>query len=238
MSNFIFVILVTITIIFLFAAFILTRMFRNQQQHAKAIRQDFDYTANAIQEVGHDVQSIHGKLDQTLLPKIDKMYDQLLKPASKLNPTMVLESLHQIGITGARVITQDGNGIFGGIEDETGKKISILLNVDNENAIDMITFSVVVEKLQPEFLKRLLALNSTIRIGRFALRSIGGKNLITLDHSFYSSKGALDSEDLKSAIQMLLTTYKQFWQVLSETETASDQLLINEFVKLIGNNAP
>lgn len=230
-------ILALITLVFLYASFLLTRISKKQRDHYQSTQQNFKYTAQAIDRVGVDVQEIHGTLGKTLLPKIDQVYEQVTRGREKLAPERVLEILRGLGMSGAKPLNEDSTAIFGGVRDETGRKITLLVNILKEGyAIDVLTFSVFIESLQPQLARKLLELNSGIRIGKFALRYAGDKTIVTLEHSFHSTHNSIDPDDFKAGIMMMLSTYRQLFERLSEENATFSELLIDEYARLLAES--
>ena len=125
--------------------------------------------------------------------------------------------------------------LFFGLESsEFAMKISILMTIsDDRKVLDVVSFSTYVTDLSQSLLQFLLQENSRIRVGKYGIKTLNQKHIITLNNSFVCENSRFHPASLKSALQMLLSSYSSLSTYIKDNKAPTNEILVNEFIKLL-----
>lgn len=245
LTQFLLPVLAAITIMFLYVAFKTSQITKHQNElsdrqydQTKMTLEKFDYTNKEIGNVHSGVKDLQLKFTESLMPKIDEVYNQLSQSLPPLNPDTLIKYLHDFGLTSAQFITKDHSTIMIGIANEEEKrKTTVLVTLDNKRTrIDFTVFSNIVENPSNEFILELLKMNAALHVGKYSLRKYGKKYLICMEHTLLPLSQKVDSQEIKAVIKYLMGLNDDLYDLIGVFELPSTELLIEQYVELVASD--
>ena len=232
-AQFLLPVLGCVTALFIFVGFKALRMSVAQKEHEEKAATRFTYAQQAFEGIGTSIKELHSEVEQSLMPRVDEMYRQLLTSGREINATTLPDILKAISLEKSCPVSRDGSVVFAGVEHEN-LKISFFFSLQSQGKDLVInSFAFCASSLSPDILLRLLMINSANKMATIGIHTVAGKLIIFVDHVLCTPNGRIDIEPLDTAVMRIVMAHKEVADYLQSVSCPPHELLASEYMDLI-----
>jgi hypothetical protein len=213
---------------------ITARISAAQEQQVLANEAQFAYTKDSLSELSGGVESLHGKLDTAVIPRLDAFYSHVVKAHPQSESLDLLSLLKRLGYESVTPATDDNTVFFVGILHQE-LKISLFVAFDRKAltlAFRSFAFSIPPE-LPSSVLLALLALNAETVASSIGVARLRGKNVLTADYFLPIPGGTVDSQVVANLINSLANRQVQMGAVLKRYGITKTPIIGTEYMEAL-----